>query len=455
MQEKRELEPQISLGAFKKVFDLNKLCLESGQLTSRQELIFFILNQTIRYAAFNRAMLWDGSGKTRCLGISGNAVFDGKSPVLIERGHLIDDLVAREEFQILTASSFSSEMEPQWRAVQSDHSGSSVLWCPIIWDGHFVAALWLERWGGGEWNAADRELVKPLMSAYASAWRPYLKERAGFRAFVRNKRNGLIGLLVLLLLLVVVRVPLRIVAPCEVVPKDPLVVAAPLDGVIDRVEVHPGEVVDAGALLYSYDKEVPMQDLKVAQQQVRLIWSDLERARAEAFANPEAKQLVALLQTRLEQEQSKLELAESYARKLEVRAEQPAVVMMGDPAEWAGRPVALGERVMQLVDPKKSKLMIWLPQDDKIDFDARQQVRVMLNARALQTQYAVLSYQAKHAEMSTAGYSAFRAEAEWTVMPDELQMGLKGHAVLYGEKVSLAYWLFRRPIAAVRAWVGR
>lgn len=454
MEQKQHVEQQVSLGAFKKVFDLNKLLLESGRLQSRQELIFFILNQSIRYVAYNRAMLWEGHGTTRCFGVSGNGVFDAKSPVVTERQNLIGALNDPLSFQVLAAESLADGAHAVWEELQENHSGLDVLWCPIIWKEQLLAGFWMERWGGAAWHSADVELMKPLMTAYASAWRPYLRSGRGLRNLTRKKSASIIFSGVLIALLSLVQVPLRIVAPCEVVPDDPDVVAAPLDGVVDRIHVRPGDSVEKDQLLFSYDKEVPLQDLKVAQQQVRLIWSDLERARAEAFRDPDAKQLVALLKTRLEQEQGKLEFAQYYAEKLDVRASESAVVMMGDPSEWAGRPVALGERVMQLVDPDQSKLMIWLPQDDKIDFDGNTRVRVLLNARALQTQYATLSYQARHAEQSSEGYSAFRAEAEWENAPDALQMGLKGHAVLYGEKVSLAYWLLRRPLAALRSKIG-
>ena len=455
MQENPQIDQQVSLGAFKKVFELNKLLLKAGALQSRKELIFFILNETIRYTPYNRAMLWEFPGRARCLGVSGHAVFDEKSPVLSERGSLIDALDAHTELLLLSAELFPDDMKDQWSNVQQEHSGTSVLWCPLIWDGQVVAGLWLERWGAGVWNSPDQELIRPLIMAYASAWRPYLRSRTGLRGIIRKRRTRLAVSGVFIALLFFVRIPLRIVAPCEVVPKDPVVVAAPLDGVIDRVLVHPGDLVESGQLLFSYDKEIPLQDLKVARQQVRLIWSDLERARAEAFRSAESKQLVALLETRLEQEQSQLELSESYAQRLDVTAAETAVIMMGDPGEWTGRPVAVGEKVLQLIDPERSKLMIWLPQDDKIAFDEKQQVRVILNAHALHTQYAMLSYQAQHAEMSPAGYSAFLAEADWVSVPDGVQMGLKGHAVLYGKKVSLAYWLFRRPLAAIRVWIGR
>jgi hypothetical protein len=447
-------ERQVSLAAFKKMLNLNKLFLEAGWVRTPQELIFAILNQSIQYVSYNRAMLWDCSGRGKCLGISGNAVFDAKAEAVQDRLPLVNAVAKPAEAQLLAAESFAKDRHDCWESVSQDCSGTAIAWCPIVWDEKVVAVLWLERWGGASWNPADLELLKPLLNAYAVAWRPHLKKERGLVALLRRKSVDLALLALLLVGLFALRLPLRIVAPCEVVPKDPIVITAPLDGVVDRVVVQPGKVVEKDQLLFSYAKQVPLQDLNVARQQVRLIWSDLQRARAEAFRNPDARQLIALLETRLEQEQGKLKLAEHYASQLEMKAPRSAVVMMGDPNEWTGRPVALGEKVMQLIDPANSKLMIWLPQDDKVEFDAQMPIKVILNAKALKSQFAVLSYQAQHAELSPTGASAFLAEAQWLNPPKSLQMGLKGHAVLRGSKVSLAYWLFRRPLAAFRGRTG-
>ncbi len=45
------------------------------------------------------------------------------------------------------------------------------------------------------------------------------------------------------------RVPLRVVAPCEIVPEDPYLVTAPLNGVISEVVVDSGADVAKGDLL--------------------------------------------------------------------------------------------------------------------------------------------------------------------------------------------------------------
>ena len=55
---------------------------------------------------------------------------------------------------------------------------------------------------------------------------------------------------------------------------------------------------------------------------------------------------------------------------------------------------------------------------------------------------------------SPEGVSAYRLRGQFdpgTVVP---RIGLRGTARITGEKAALGYYLFRRPIAAVREWTG-
>ncbi len=61
------------------------------------------------------------------------------------------------------------------------------------------------------------------------------------------------------------------------------------------------------------------------------------------------------------------------------------------------------------------------------------------------------SYQARTGD---DGVVAYRLLATVEGQPAQLRLGLHGTAKLYGQKVSLAYYLLRRPLAAARAWLG-
>ena len=61
---------------------------------------------------------------------------------------------------------------------------------------------------------------------------------------------------------------------------------------------------------------------------------------------------------------------------------------------------------------------------------------------------------ARNTTISPAGVPSILAEAEWSEVSLKAKMGLKGYAVLYGPRVSVSYWIVRKPWAALRRILG-
>ncbi len=442
--------------AFQSLAILQQLTLEAGLSESREQLQFRMLNRSQRYCSYDRAVLWQRHGRRwKLVGVSGACAVNRRGPLAAEWKRLVQALSQPEQVSIIDPQNgeFAGE---DWRQLAQRTDGVSVLWAPIVVGQRCVAALWLERWGGQRFTPADGDRVAALALSYGVAWRAVGQCRRGVPAAERVRRGVLIAVVaaVLLAALVWVQVPLRVVAPCEVVPRDPVAITAPLNGVIEEVPVLPGRRIAEGTLLATYDQRIAREELKVARQQVQIIESDLERARVQAFDNDDARAQIALLENRLQQERVRLRLAQLRVDQLEVRAPVPGTLMLDDPHEWAGRPVQVGERLMLIVDPAQTKLRIWLPEDDNVAFDPHRPVRVILASDPRQSRSARLRFVSSHSETTADGHAAFRAEAEWTAAQPDLRMGLQGTAVLHGEDVSLGYWLLRRPLAALRRFVG-
>ena len=269
----------------------------------------------------------------------------------------------------------------------------------------------------------------------------------------KRKLHVFAGIIVLLLLLLV-RLPLRIVVPCEVIPHKPLVVAAPLDGVIEKLVVEPGDTVKTGDLLFMYDPHGIKEECEVSQKQVTIIRKKLKQAHMEAFDDDEARATVSILEQRLEQERVRLEYARARVAKLEVRATRPGLVRVDDPEAWRGRPVTLGQRVMRIVDPEKTRVRIWIPESDNIAFARDASASILLNVDPSNRHEARLQYVSIHVSPSPRNMLAFVAEASWKTTQRNMKIGLTGSAIIYGKRVSLIYWLGRKPLLALRQLFG-
>ena len=448
---------QRSEQAMKSLAVIQQLTFEAGLSESKQQLIFRILNRSILLCRYDRAVLWSiNAGRFKLLGVSGSGTINRQSPLAQQWHELITQIGGPDKPTIISDANFSDKQE-QWQALADQTGGLSVLWMPIKIAEKTVACLWLERWGSTQtWSDSELKQMDTLALAYGIAWRgccggESLRTRL---TGSRGRRLMLVASVIVLLILLLVKIPLRIVAPCEVVADNPVVVTAPLEGVIDQVVVDPGRQVNAGELLASYDKQVAKEQLQVAQQQVRIIEAQLQRSRVHAFDDEQVRAQVSALENRLKQEQVRLNLAQYRVSQLDITSPVDGTVMLDDPDQWRGRPVVIGQRILQIVDPTNTKVNIWLPLDDNIQFDRDRSVRVVLNSDPGMSRRGELVYVAMQSRINPHGVPSFLAEVRWDQPPHDLKIGLQGSAVLYGKPVRLAFWLIRRPWAFVRRITG-
>ena len=446
----------VSSAAFESLATLQQLTLEAGLSENRKQLVFRIVNDMVRYCRYDRSVLWGMSnGKLKLLGVSGNTQVNPDSPLATQWRSLVDALSPRNRPAVIEPEAFSGH-ENMWNELTKRTDGLSVIWLPIDVEGRAVAGLWLERWGDKRFSGRDLARLEAIRLAYGVAWRSVARESGSLRRVLASRKWKATAPVaaVVVAALCFVQVPLRIVAPCEVVPKDPVAVTAPLGGVIDEIPVWPGRSVEVGDLLAVYDKRVATEAIKVVRQQVQIIESGLQRSRVQAFDNPSARSEIALLEHRLEQEKTRLRVAQHRVDHLEIRAPVRGTLVFADPHEWRGRPVQVGERLMMIVDPQKTKLRIWLPETDNINFDQAKLLTIILDSDPSSSRTAALRFVASHSEVNPDGVPRFRAEAEWAHPDPNVKMGLQGTAALYGNKVPLGYWLLRRPLAAIRRFIG-
>jgi len=436
---------------------LCNLIVDACRSDSRQALGFKILNSTIHLIHYDRAVLWDlDQGDPVLAGISGQPEAKRTTPHARELLALARRLRHVEQARTLGPEDFDA-IRDRVAGLAEETQGLHILWLPLTSHGRLVAGVWLERWAGRTWHENEQKLAEPLADGYGAAWERFTR-RVSWRSHLRRRGLGWAGAALLAGLAVFFLgfrpQPLRLVAPCEVIPETPFVVAAPLDGVIQEVVVEPGKVVAKGDLLFVYEKQVFLQEREVARQQVQVIRAQLERNTALAFTEEKALAEVNILKHRLEQEELRLKLSEEMVGRLEVRADCAGVVMVSFPHEWRGRPVRTGERVVTILDPLRTRVRIWLAQDDNVGVDAARSADVFLHAIPHVSQKARVVYEAPSTTMSPAGVPSFVVEAEWVAASPAIRTGLKGTAILYGREASVAYWILRKPWSAMRKAVG-
>jgi hypothetical protein len=413
---------------------MNQLLMKSFTANSREALIFIILNDTRKLISYDRALLWSVSGgRIKCLGISGQPSVESESPVVREAEKHIKSLEALNVPKV-------------WE----DQNGAIGLWVPIKHGDEVISGLWLERWKGPKWPEQQVKVLEHLMHGYSASW-----QRFGSWKFTMPKGKTAAWLAsALLIILFLIPVPLRVVAPCEVVAKDPFLITAPLEGIIAEMVVKPGEPVKKDQLLFMYDKQVPLQQLKVAEKQVEVTNAQLNRVLTLGLSDPSSLNEAAIWKAQLAKDKIELDLARYHASQLDVTSPTEGIAIYDNPDEWRGRPVKVGERVLVVSRPNETKIRIWLPERDNIVIRHDKPVKIVLNIRPMTSYYANLTYISDYSAVTDKGVPSFTAEAEWVTTHSDIKLGLKGTAILYGENVSLFYWIIRKPWASLRDILG-
>jgi multidrug resistance efflux pump len=438
---------------------LLSLIKRAQQAASRAELQYAAVNETHQLAPFRQAALWlNGEGVVALSGVvspEANAPYTRYLDQLLRR---LFDGPGGPQARVVRPADLSAEQQAQWGEwlpeqgllvglpASGDFRGGLLLLArDEPWTPGGVAAL--QDWG---------ETLAHAMARFRRRWfgGDRVHNASGASAVRRLLGSRVLWGLVLVSLLMLLPVRLTVLAPAELVPRDPAVVRSPLDGVVERVLVEPNERVLAGQPLFEFDRVGVRNRLQIARRALEVIDAEYRQKAQLALLREDGKSALALLQAKKAEQEAEIAYLQIVEERGMVGAPVDGVVMFDDPSEWIGRPTLTGERVMLVADERKAEVEAWLSLADAIPLAPGARVAVYLNADPLTPVAATLRYIAYQASERPDGTFAYRVRAGLDELQAELRIGLKGTAKLEGESVTLAYWLLRRPLAAARAWLG-
>ena len=259
------------------------------------------------------------------------------------------------------------------------------------------------------------------------------------------------GLFLAAMLFIPVR--LSVLAPGELVPANPAVIRAPLEGVIGVFFVKPNETVKAGQALFDFDQAPLVARYEVASQALATAEAEYRQFAQLALSDIKSKAQLSLVQGKIEERKAEAQFLRGQLERSHVLSPQDGVALFDDPTEWIGRPVVTGERIMRIALPEDVEVEAWLPVGDAIPLADGAPVSLYLNASPLHSVSAFVRYASHDAVQRPDGNYAYRVRAKIDGKAGH-RVGLKGTAKLNGSWVPLGYWILRRPLAALRQMVG-
>lgn len=448
--------------------------IELGQraraANSSEMLNFLLVNETKALFPYRQAILWnDALGVQAISGIVQvepqtpfvlfvqalsrflSAAHSGTTPVVVQRINLPDAL--KEDWH-------------HWLP-------EDVLWVPlkdrVDSPGAFTGGLLLMA--DAPWNEGVLGIIREWCSVWEHAYQGLYKtppwSLSKLKAQVRDwwlqpdldnrptqwwkRRPGQVLLATVVVLCFPVR--LSVLAQGELVPANPAIIRAPLDGVIGQFHVRPNQFVKAGDVLFGFDEAPIASRLQVARQALATAEAEYRQIAQIALTDGKSKSQLSVLLGKIGEKRAEAEFLEGQFERATVTAPQDGIAIFDDPTEWIGKPVQTGERVMRVANPTEVEIEAWIPIADAIPLPPEASVSLYLAASPFASIDGNLRYVGHDAMPRPDGVYAYRLRATLAEKTHH-RVGLKGTAKIYGGWVPFAYWVIRRPLAVIRQFVA-
>ncbi len=427
---------------------------QRARQTHGRELGFLIVNETAGVIPYQQAVLWlaDAASGSRIV-LSGVAEPEAGAPyrVWIER---LAQVIACGD-RATTLHVIDRQSLPAAIVEASDEwFPRHALWCPLLHpDGRLLGALILGR--ADLWTSGDHQLLDFLAGQYGQCLALDGMRRHRLLRWPRRSRRLAISVLAAILVAGALALPIRqsVIAPAEVISIDPAAVRAPFDGVVGAVYVAPNAFVHAGERLVSLDPRQLQTQHDVAVKALEMARAEYTITSQQAMNDFQAKAKLSLLAGKVEQRAAELAYSKGLLERADITAPIDGVAVFGNAAEWIGKPVTLGERIMQVASPTRTELEVEVPAADAITFDAGSEVLFFSNVSPDVPARGVLTYASYASAPTPDGIMAYTFRARFEGETTE-RLGVKGSAKIYGASQPLGLWLFRRPVAVLRQWLA-
>ena len=306
------------------------------------------------------------------------------------------------------------------------------------------------------WDEHELALLSELGSIYAHALAADARRGSYWEKVRQSIFSNRLKTALILLAVASLFYPVRmsVQAPAAVVPRAPFVVRSPLDTVIDKFYVKPNQSVTEGQLLFGFDRTNLAAKHGVASKVFQVAAEEYRQAAQTALIDDKFRAEITPRRGRMEEKATELSFSRQLLNRTEVRAPRSGIVVFAEQSDWIGKNVAIGERVLTIADPNRVEMLIRLPVADAIDFELENPVRLYLTSDPQNPLDGTLRYAAYKPETTSAGIAAYRLKALFDAASKPPRIGLTGTARIYGKNVSLGYYLFRRPITALRQRLG-
>ena len=310
------------------------------------------------------------------------------------------------------------------------------------------------------WSDHANAMFGALHQAYGLCLQSLRSRRRGWlgraRADGRPRRTGrfLVAGLVLGALALCIPVRQFVVAPAEIISLDAVAVTSPVEGIVAELVAKPNQAVKKGDVLVRLDDTSIRNRLDSARQALEVARAEYLAGAHRAFVSSDKASETGVLRGRISERLAEVAFLQEQMGMQTIRALREGIAVYGQENDWIGKPVAAGQRIMELADASKVGVQVWVPVADAINLNSGAPLSLLLHADPLNPVEALIEQASYQAVRSPDGVAAYRVRARLAETSRVPRLGLRGSAKIDGQMVPLGYFLLRRPLAVARQWLG-
>jgi len=422
---------------------------------SNREVAFRAVNDGSQVVAFDQAVLWrwDVFSRPMIASASGLADVSADSPyqqwlVRLVRG------IAPEPFEAAQALA-AGDLPEAVSADAEDWVPAHLVHCPLRGPaGEALGGILFFR--GKPFSAAERAAAEWIARSTGYGLWAWRSDKHVLKRWLKNPFTWrTIGIVVgVATLVALIPVRLSALAPAEITPLRPIPVTSPMDGVVREIVIKPNEVVKADQLLAVLDDTSLRNRLELAAKALDIARADLQRATFKSFADEASRLELQVLNARVQEKAAEVGFLQELLGKSKLYAPQGGLAVFPGQEEWRGRPVQVGERIMLIADPSIVDVTVYLPPEDAVELEPGAEVNLILHVDPLSSLQATIERASYDATLAPDGTLAYVVRARLKPGQGLPRIGLRGTAKIYAGRVTLGYYLLRKPVAFLRRSIG-
>ncbi|MEO5334369.1 MAG: HlyD family efflux transporter periplasmic adaptor subunit [Magnetococcus sp. YQC-5] len=419
---------------------------------------FLVVNETHLMTPYRQAVLWRYSKhKTgEVVAVSGSPEPNIRAPYVtwLTRVFSQESMHQHKTPICITAANVKGEEGEAWEHWLPAHG----IWAPLISGvGERLGGLLLVK--SVPWTDPEIKLIGKLADAYANAWELVMKrarERHGIQwkaLFFAHRPWIRIGSVLMIVLICFLPVHQTALAPARVMAMEPAPVRAPMDGIVKQFHIAPNQMVKKGDLLFTLDEAALDNKLAVESKTFDLYQEEYRQILKQSVTDHESRAQKKILEKRMEKQAAEAEGVRILLNRIQVLAPRDGVALFDDVNHWVGKPVLIGERILEVADPKSAELEIHLPVSDAIEIAPDAKVILYPNMDPLNSwlgSVTRIGYNAQEME----GILSYSIKARFMPEREPPRIGLRGTAKIEGRQTTLFFYLFRHPMALLRQRLG-